>query len=370
MASSTLRIGLIGTGGIMRGAHMPGWTSAKDVQISAICDADQGTAERFAKDFGIPANRVFTDYHKLLEISEIDAVDVATPNLAHPAVVISALHAGKHVLCEKPLAVTTNDVLAMTKASRAAKKLLMTAQHQRWTPRAISLKRYIDTGALGDVYYARIHAIRRNWCPTSPNFIDAAFSGGGPCMDIGVHALDLGLWLMGFPVPARVTGTTRVNFAKGHVIPGAWGEWDRSRFTVEDFASGFIHFANGATMVLEASWLQHQREKEDFSARLYGSKASIHWPSGEFATSAGAALLDGVIEEAPGIGPAHSEEIHAFIKAIRSGAPSPVPVEETLHVIAILEAIVRSSQSGKEVVLDLPSAAIPASPSTSATAKA
>ncbi len=156
---------------------------------------------------------------------------------------------------------------------------------------------------------------------------------------------------MGFPDPVRVTGTTRVNFAHGNTIPGAWGEWDRKRFTVEDFASGFIHFKNGMTMVIEAAWLQHQKEKEDFSARLFGSKSSVHWPSGEYSSTVGPSLVDGVIEEATGLQGSHTEEIHAFVKAIREGAPSPVPIEQTIKVIAILEAIVESGKTSKEVVL-------------------
>ena len=220
-----------------------------------------------------------------------------------------------------------------------------------WGGSGQALKQFADSGALGDIYHARIHAVRRNWLPTAPTFIDTAISGGGPCMDIGVHALDLGMWLMGFPEPVRVSGTTMVNFAKGNDIPGGWGEWDRARFTVEDFASGFIHFANGATMVLEASWLQHQQEQEDFSARLFGKKASVHWPSGDYASVVGGALVDGKIKEKGGLKSSHQEEILAFVDAIRTGKPSPVPVEQTLKVISILEGIFESGRTGREVVL-------------------
>ncbi len=347
--ASKLRVGVIGTGGIMRGAHMPGWKSAPEVEVVAACDASPAALERFAKEFGI--SRTFADAEQLAAMDGLDIVDVATPNRAHTAAVLAALKHGKHVICEKPLAVTTAEVRQIAAAAKAAKKTVMTAQNMRWGARSQSIKRFVDAGALGEVYYSRIHAVRRHWIPTSPTFIDHAISGGGPCMDIGVHALDLGLWLMGFPEPVRVTGTTRVNFAKGNVIPGAWGEWDRSRFTVEDFASGFVHFNNGTTMVIEASWLQHQREKEDFSARLFGSKASVHWPSGEYSSTVGPSLVDGVIEEATGLQGSHTEEIHAFVKAIREGAPSPVPIEQTIKVIAILEAIVESGKTGKEVVL-------------------
>ena len=346
-----LKIGVIGSGGIMRGAHMPGWKLVPECQITAVCDANRATAEAFAKDFGVPADRVFTDLNELAKLNDLDAVDICTPNMFHTPAVIACLDSGKHVICEKPLAVTTVEVRQMAAAAQKFGKLLMTAQNHRWGGSGLAIKRFVDSGAVGEVYYARIHAVRRNWLPTAPTFIDSKISGGGPCMDIGVHALDLGMWLMGFPDPVRVSGVTRVNFAKGHDIPGAWGEWDRERFSVEDFASGFIHFANGATMVLESSWLQHQKMKEDFSAHLFGKKASVHWPSKEYSTVINGALADGTLQDVDGLKSSHQEEIIAFAQAIREGAASPVPVEQTLKVIAILEAIVESGRTGREIVI-------------------
>jgi predicted dehydrogenase len=350
-SASPLRVGVIGSGGIMRGAHMPGWKIADNCQVTAVCDSNRATAEAFAKEFGIAPERVFTDFRDLAKLTDLDAVDICTPNMFHTPAVIACLETGKHVLCEKPLAVTTAEVRQMGAAAKKAGKLLMTAQNQRWSASGQAVKRFVDSGAVGDVYYARIHAVRRNLLPPAPTFIDASVSGGGPCMDIGVHALDLGMWLMGFPDPVRVSGVTRVNFAKGDTIPGAWGEWDRERFTVEDFASGFIHFANGATMVLEAAWLQHQKMKEDFSAHVFGTKASVHWPSKEYATVINGALCDGTLQDVERLKPSHQEEILAFVDAIRHGKPSPVPVEQTLKVISILEAIVESGRTGREVVI-------------------
>jgi len=227
---------------------------------------------------------------------------------------------------------------------------LMTAQHHRYSDIAVAIKAWTETGALGEIYHSRVNATRRNWVPTSPGFIDPKLSGGGPCMDIGVHALDTALWLMNFPKPVRVSGRAHTNFAKGFDIPGGWGEWDRTLFGVEDFASGFIHFADGSTMALEASWLQHQ-DKEDFSATLLGRKAAIQWPTGHFHTAINRTLVDGKVLPHAGRKPAHTEEIIAFADAIRNNKPSPVPIDQTIRVIAILEAIMKSSQINKEVVL-------------------
>jgi predicted dehydrogenase len=344
---NTLKVGLIGTGGIVRGAHLkPGWTAVPDAEIVACCDVNEKAAQALADDFNIP--HVFTDFREMLKLKELDAVDICTPNKVHTPAVIAALEAGKHVLCEKPLAVSTEEILAMREALKKTDRILMTAQHHRYSEAAVAIKAWVDTGALGEVYHSRVNATRRNWLPTSPGFIDPKLSGGGPCMDIGVHALDTALWLMNFPKPVRVSGRAHTNFAKGFDMPGGWGEWDRSLFGVEDFASGYIHFANGSTMALEASWLQHQ-EKEDFSATLLGKKSSVQWPSGHFHSVANRTLIDGKLLPAAGRKPAHTEEILAFAEAIRTGKSSPVPIEQTIYVIAILEAIMLSSKLEKEV---------------------
>jgi predicted dehydrogenase len=347
--NKTLKVGLIGTGGIVRGAHLkPGWLDVPNAEIVAACDIHEPSAKKLAADFNIP--KVFTDFNDLLALDEIDCVDICTPNKVHTPAVIAALKAGKHVLCEKPLAVSTAEILEMRAVLAKTDRILMTAQHQRFSAISTAIKAWIDTGALGEVYHARVNATRRNLLPISPGFIDPKLSGGGPCMDIGVHALDTALWFMNFPKPVRVSGRAHTNFAKGFDMPGGWGEWDRTLFGVEDFAAGFVHFSNGSTMALEASWLQHQ-EKEEMNATLQGKKSGIRWPTGHFHTVTNRTLVDGVVLPHGGRKPPHTEEILAFADAIRTGKPSPVPIEQTIYVIAILEAIMQSSQLNQEVVI-------------------
>lgn len=351
MSQKPLKVGLIGAGGIVRGAHLkPGWKEVPNAEIVAVCDIDKNTAEALARDFNIP--HVFTDFNDLVKM-DLDCVDVCTPNLFHTPAVLAALDAGKHVLCEKPLAVTTAEVREMAEASRKNNRLLMTAQHFRFTDKITALKNYCEAGGAGDFYHARVHALRRNWLPVSAGFINPKLSGGGPCMDIGVHALDSAMYLMNFPKPVRVSGTTAVHFAKGHTIPGGWGEWDRELFGVEDFAAGFVYFENGASMVLEAAWLGHKKEPEDFSFLLFGRKGSVSWPLNEAYSTANRTVFTSQVHPTPGLKPPHTEEILAFARAIREGLPSPVPVEQTLYVIAILEGIYLSAKSGKEITLDL-----------------
>lgn len=342
-----LKVGVVGCGGVVRAFHMPGWAAVPDAEVVAGCDLHEETAQNLKRDFDIPT--IYDDYRKMIADPQINVIDVATPNKFHTPVVLAALKAGKHVLCEKPLATTTKSIRQIGEAAKKAKGLLMVAQNMRFTPAAVAAKQFLHERDLGHVYHARVHAVRRNLMPARAGFIDSTLSGGGPCMDIGVHALDLGLWLMNFPKPVRVSGKTAVNFAKGYTIPGAWGEWDRDSMDVEDFASGFVHFENGATMVIEAAWLQHQKESEDFSATLFGHNGSLHWPSGQYSTAVNRTLLDSTVLPAAGLKPSHTEEILAFAQAIREGKSSPVPYTDSLKVITILEAIYKSSKLGREI---------------------
>jgi predicted dehydrogenase len=292
------------------------------------------------------------DFKDLVKL-DLDIVDVCTPNRVHTPAVLAALEAGKHVICEKPLAVSTAEVRKMGQLADRKKLKLMTAQHMRFEFHSEAIKRWADGGALGEAYHARVRAMRRAWLPVSPGFIDAKLSGGGPCMDIGVHALDTCLWVMGFPKPVRVSGSSKVNFAKGRAIPGMWGEWDRDRFSVEDFASGFVHFDNGATMTLEAAWLGHQEEGEDFSFQIFGRQAGVQWPSARFSTVQNGVFLQGSLTHPQEGQGGHEREIAAFARCVTDKLPSPVPWTETIKVIGILEGIYASSKQGREVKLKI-----------------
>jgi predicted dehydrogenase len=355
MTHPTFRVGLIGAGGIAKGVHLPGWSTLPNVSVVALADIDKAKATTVAMEFGVP--HVFTDYNELLKM-DLDCVDVCTPNMVHVPAVRAALEAGKHVICEKPLAVTSREVRELGELADRKGLKLMTAQHHRFGSAAQAAKKWAAQGHVGPVYHARVKAMRRATLPVSPGFIDGRLSGGGPCMDIGVHALDTCLWLMGFPEPRRVSGTTRVNFAKGHGIPGMWGEWNRELYSVEDFAAGFIHFEDpegkgpGATMTLETAWLGHQVEHEDMSCQLFGRNGGVKWPSSEFAAVQAGVFTQGTLMLPVQVENAHYEELRAFRECVVHDTPSPVPWRETYKVLSILEAIYRSQELGREVVLE------------------
>ena len=348
MSTRKFRVGIIGTGSIAQAVHIPGWKALPDVEIAAVADIDPDAARKGAAMAGDP--RVFTNYRDLLKL-DLDAVDICTPNRVHVPAVLASLERGLHVLCEKPLAVSAADVRRMGERADRGKRILMTAQNARFRAESAAVKAWADAGNLGKVYHARVRAMRRAWVPARPGFIDDRLSGGGPCMDIGVHALDAALWIMNFPKPVRVTGTSKVNFAKGTKIPGKWGEWDRGTYTVEDFAAGFVHFDNGATLTLEASWLGHQKEDEDFSFELFGTEAGIRWPSAEFSGVSAGVFTDGRLSSPRRVESTYADEIAHFHRAIIDGGRSPVPWTETIHVIAILEAVYKSQKLGREIIL-------------------
>jgi predicted dehydrogenase len=193
-----LRVGLIGTGGIMRDAHMNGWTTlVKEgrVELVAACDVRREPAQALADEHKIP--HVFEDFQEMLRQTDLDLVDIATPNMAHAPAALAAFKAGCHVYCEKPLAPTPADVQKLIAARDKAGKCLMTGQHMRFEGKHEALKRYADAGVLGDVYYSHVSALRRRGAPGWGAFLTKSLSGGGPLIDIGVHILDLTLWMMG-----------------------------------------------------------------------------------------------------------------------------------------------------------------------------
>jgi predicted dehydrogenase len=349
--AKTLKVGVIGVGGIA-GTHFPGWKESPDAEVVALSDLVPETLNRVADAQGIALR--YEKPEDLINNPDIDIVDICTPNMYHAPLAIAALNAGKHVLCEKPLAPTPDDIRQMIEARDKSGKLLMTAQHFRYQGTAKALKAEIESGILGEIYHARSWMLRRAAAPTRPGFIMKQHSGGGPCIDIGVHILDLTLWMMGNPKPVTVTGVTQAKLAH---IPGAFSIWGGAipsdKFDVEDFAAAFVRFENGATLVLEVSWLLHHKTTgEDMQMWLYGDKAGAHWPSNELLMTNNATQQQTNMQLVRAEqGEPHAKECIAFADAVANGKPSPVPAEQSLDVITILDGLYRSAETRREVVL-------------------
>ena len=351
---STLKVGLVGVGGISR-THMPGWAASEEAEVVAGSDISSQALEQW----GVLNNvkRLTTNADELFSDPDIDIIDLCVPNMYHAPLAIAALEAGKHVICEKPLAPTPEDIKQMIAARDKSGKLLMTAQHFRFAGVSQAMKAEIDTGTLGDVYHARGWMLRRNGMVPTATFIEKRHSGGGPCIDIGVHILDLTLWLMGNPRPVTVSGVADARLAHH---PGAFATWHEgpipSTFDVEDYAVAFVRFETGATLVLEVSWLLHHDIRgEDMQAWLYGDEGGCHWPSAQFLDTnyTTRQFNNRTLQLTQDKMEPHALECVEFAKAIAAGAPSPVPAEHSLQVLAILDGIYRSQAEGREVSIEL-----------------
>lgn len=352
---SKLGIGIIGSGGIAQGQHMPAYARLTEkAQIVAVADVNEATARQAAERFEVP--HIYTDFQELLARDDVQAVSVCTPNFMHHDLTIAALTAGKHVLCEKPLARSAPEAREMVLTARETGKMLQVALQWRFTSAAQFLHRFIrEEGKLGEVYYARAHALRRRGIPGWGVFIDKEKQGGGPLIDIGVHILDATLFLMGYPKPVSAFGTTYAKFGHRKDVVGLMGQWDVDRFSVEDYAVGLIKFDNGATVLLESSFCANIGEDE-FNTTLLGDKAGVYAnpmgsPPIQIFTEENKTLYNVEPAHLPNVNAYHAE-VEAFVDAIIGGKPSPVPGEHGYILNAILDAIYESSETGREARID------------------
>ena len=278
---SKLKIGIIGCGGIANGKHMPALSRLSDkVEMVAFCDIIVERAQEAAKKYGTADAKVYEDYHQLLEDKSIDVVHVLTPNRSHCEISVAALEAGKHVMCEKPMAKTAADARKMLEAAKRSGKKLTIGYQNRCRPDSLLLKKAVDRGDLGEIYFAKAHAIRRRAVPTWGVFLNEYEQGGGPLIDIGTHALDLTLWMMNNYKPKAVLGQTFKKLGKQTETGNAWGDWDPEKFTVEDSAFGFITMQDGATIILESSWALNTLDVQEAKTTLCGTKAGADMVDG------------------------------------------------------------------------------------------
>lgn len=344
----TLKVGVVGTGGIFKGAHLPGWLSHKEVEVVAFCDSHRASAEAVAKEF--PGTKVYGDYRELLADPSIDIVGISTPNLYHSEISIAALRNGKHVFCEKPDAINPLEAQKMADVAKESGKLLMVMRNNRFSNEAMYAKRIIEQGQLGDLYMGRCGWIRRRGIPGRGGwFTTKELSGGGPLIDLGVHMIDMALWLSGNPKPIAVSGTTYRKFADR---PDASGKVPAGTFDVEDLAAGFIRFDNGASLQIEFSWASNIAEEQKF----------LEWRG----TDGGFSLIDDKLRvftesegtlvdlqpQFPGTTiPQHTANIHHFIECVL-GRETPIfTPDQGVDMIKILSAIYESAESGREVRL-------------------
>lgn len=359
--STTYRIAIIGCGGIANGKHMPSLSKLDNVEMVAFCDIVSERAHEAAAKFGKGEARVYEDYREVLQDSSIDIVHVCTPNDSHAEITIAALEAGKHVMSEKPMAKTAHDARRMVEAAKRTGKKLTVGYNNRFRGDSQHLHKLCSEGELGEIYFAKAHAIRRRAVPTWGVFLDEEKQGGGPLIDIGTHALDLTMWMMNNYEPAVVLGTSYHKLSQRENAANAWGPWDPAKFTVEDSAFGMITMKNGATIILESSWALNTLEVDEAKCTLSGTEGGADMKGGLringekhsrlFTTevelnAGGVAFYDGKAEVASDL------EMKLWIQAIENDTDPVVTPEQACVVSEILEAIYESARTGKAVYFD------------------
>lgn len=352
-----LKVGIIGCGGIANNKHMKAIKALNMEDMVAFCDIIEERAHKAAGDFGTDDAKVFTDYKELIK-EDLDAVYVCTPNRSHCEITVAALHAGKHVMCEKPMAINSMEAEQMIAAQKETGKILTIGYQNRFRSDSRYLKAECEADRLGEVYYARAKALRRRAVPTWGVFLNEAEQGGGPLIDIGTHALDLTLWTMNNYKPKYAVGSVYHKLNKDTDQGNAFGNWKPEEFTVEDSAFGFVVMENGATIVLESSWALNTLDVREASTVLCGTKGGADMEDGLRINgvrhnkqyiekpdlgSGGVAFFEGS-EKSPEV-----LEQETFVKAILGEGELIVLPEQAAVVTKILDAIYESSKTGKPV---------------------
>lgn len=352
-----MRAGIIGCGGIANSKHLPAIKKMGKIDMVAFCDIIPERAEKAREEYGTEDAQVFTDYKELLKL-DLDAVYVTTPNREHSFISIDAMKAGKNVLCEKPMAKTSAEAKAMLDTAKETGKILTIGYQNRYRADSTYLKRACDNDELGDIYYAKAHAIRRRAVPTWGVFLNEEEQGGGPLIDIGTHALDLTLWMMNNYEPDMVMGSVYKKLGDQTETANAWGDWNPEEYTVEDSAFGFIKMKNGATIVLESAWALNTLDADEAKTSLCGTKAGADMKDGlrinrvkynkqivekPALDGEGVAFFDAEGEEPSVI------EQETFYNAVMNGKDVVVKPEQAYVVTQILEAIYKSAATGEAV---------------------
>jgi predicted dehydrogenase len=350
-----LRVGVIGTGMIGK-QHLKTYADLPDAEVVAVADIRQDEADKVAAEHGIA--KVFTDYHDLLALPEIDAVDVCLHNALHCPVTLEAFAAGKHVYCEKPLALTSDEARQMVSAADAAGKQLAMQLNTIFAKPHRAAKHLIDEGHLGRLYYARSSHYRRRGRPYvdgygTPPFVQKENSGGGALVDMAVYHIGLMLHLLGNPDPISVSGSTF------QLLDMDEKRRAESGYNVEELGVGLVRLAGGATLFIEEAWAIHGDPGPKHS--LYGDRGGLSLDPLTYHTNL--AGMDGdmtfmvdawdwrELQLRPETAGYASSQAHWV-----AGLLGKVPLIDTgrigLKIVMIVEALFKSAQTGQEVRLD------------------
>lgn len=356
-ASRKLKVGIIGTGWVAE-YHVESYKLCNDAVIVAGADPAPGKAEKFFKRYGVENVRIYSDYKDMLDSEELDAVSVCTYNTLHAECTIYALEKGVNVLLEKPMCVTLDEAVDMMRAEKKSGKILTVGFQPRMDENMKMIKKIVESGALGEVYYIQTGGGRRRGIPNS-TFIEKETAGFGALGDIGCYSLDMVLNAVGYPKPLTVTGYTSAFFGTS---PEYNNPVDAKRFNVDDFAAAFIRLENGIVLDFRISWAMHADTTGD--TIILGKKGALRIPYTEcWNASVGGPMTlyhDVAGKQCETVIPLCEEsnlfylKARSFLDAIKSGGKAPVPTSQIIYNQAILDGIVRSGELGREVEITIP----------------
>jgi len=351
-----IKIGIIGAGGISQVSHIPNLQKIGEVKVEAICDVNEEKLNFVSEKFNIP--KKFTDWEKMLD-EDLDAVVICSPNAYHSIQSIKAMEKGKHVLCEKPICLTVEEVENLFKTVEKTKKIFMGAFPRRFLGETVILKKLVDDGFFGEIYYLKASYLRRRGIPGLGTwFTNKKLAGGGPMMDVGVHMIDMILYIAGLKDPEIVIGATFEKF-KDKAVDGGWppvdtrkGDKPEGKIEVEDLATGFVKFKNGAVLFVEASWAGNS--ETGLKASLFGTKAGAQLPDPQnpqlpvriYSETNG--IISDIFPEIPKKDP-YFEEIKYFVECIKEEKQPITTKEEIITVVKIIEGIYKSAERNEPV---------------------
>ncbi|MBB5174154.1 Gfo/Idh/MocA family oxidoreductase [Texcoconibacillus texcoconensis] len=345
---SPLRVGIVGAGGIAHGVHAKRYVDHPHTELVAVMSRTKDKARAFAADFDV--EHAYDSLEEMFKQHDLDAVSICTPNKFHYEGTIAALKAGCHVLCEKPPAMTEDEAKQMAEVANRTGRILMYGFHFRHDLEATVLKKFVDAGELGNVYHVNVQAMRRRGIPGWGVFTNRELQGGGPLIDVGVHMLDLAMYLTGFQEPETVLAQTHQRIGTRPGV-GLLGEWDADNYSIEDLASGMIRFQNGMSLVLETSYAANVAKDEYLNVSLMGDKAGADsYPLRIYEEKHGAlfdkqpAYLHDLDDRT-----SHERQMDHFIECCL-GQSSPITTAEQGVVIQrLLGALYESARTGEAV---------------------
>ena len=365
-ASKKLRVGIIGTGGIAH-AHMASYLKMPDVELVAAAEIIPGRAEAFFEEFGVKGVHIYADYKEMLDREQLDAVSICTYNRQHACCTIAALEHGVHVLLEKPMCVTLDEAVEMRRAEKKSGKVLSIGFQPRGDENMQMIKKVVQSGVLGKVYYIQTGGGRRRGIPNS-TFIEKKTAGIGALGDIGCYSLDVVLNAIGYPKPLTVSGYKSAYFGTNpkYATPDKFhtAEENAKRFSVDDFAAAFVRLEGDVILDFRIAWAMHVDTPGD--TILFGTEGALRIPStdcwnGTFTSpmtlyhDVAGNHVQTSIPLIPHKGPGLFDiKIRSFLDAVKNGTPAPVPTSQILYNQAIIDGICKSAEAGHEIKIEIP----------------